>query len=337
MEDKNIIISTRSIIFGILFAVSLVVGLAVLWFIKDVLVYIFIALILTLAFEPFVDALVRRKIPRTISALLVIFSFFFVLGGLGSVAVVPFILDIEGLIASFPVYADNALKAVRLSQYGEQMTQSFVTQFSQASGMVLTATLGFFSGALSLMVTAIFTVYMMLDFHKLRIKFIELFPNDQRKDVKRVLIAVETKLGDWLRGQFFLMVIIGVATYIGLIIIDVPYALALAVIAGLFEVVPVIGPIIGTIPALLVGFGVNPVVGVAVLVLYLLLQQLENNIIVPKVMQKAVGFNPIITIMALMIGSNLLGITGAIIAVPFAIIIFETIKYIVDFTQRSRP
>lgn len=337
MQDKNIEISTRSIVFGVVFTFAFILGLALLWSIRDVIIYVFIALILALAFEPFVDWLVKKKLSRTVSALFVIVSFFVVIGGLGSVAIVPFILDIEGLITSFPLYVDSALKATGLSQYGEQMTQTFLSQLSQTSGTVLNATLGVFSGAISLMVAMIFTIYIMLDFHNLRIRFINLFPEDQKEDVTKILKGVETKLGDWLRGQFLLMLIIGIATYIGLIIIDVPYALALAVIAGLFEVVPVIGPLLGTIPAVIVGFGVSPLTGVAVLVLYLILQQIENNIIVPKVMQKAVGFNPIVTIMALMIGSKLLGIVGALIAVPVTIILFESLKYIWVFTQRNRP
>ncbi len=138
---------------------------------------------------------------------------------------------------------------------------------------------------------------------------------------------IELKLGGWLRGQIILMLIIGISTYIGLTLLGVEYALALAVIAGILEIVPIIGPILSAIPALIVAFTVSPIAGFGVIGLYILIQQLENHLVVPKVMQKAVGFNPLVTIIVLMIGGNLLGLMGAILAIPIAIVVIEMIRY----------
>jgi predicted PurR-regulated permease PerM len=112
------------------------------------------------------------------------------------------------------------------------------------------------------------------------------------------------------------MFIIGLTTYIGLTILGIEYALPLAVIAGLLELVPTIGPIISSVPAILIALVQSPVLAIAVAALYLLIQQAENNIIVPKVMERAVGVLPLVTILALLIGGTLFGVVGAVIAVP---------------------
>lgn len=327
MQDKNIIISTKAVAVGVALTFAMGIALSFVWIIKDVLLYIFISLILALALEPFVEMLRKRKIPRTPAVLIVVVAFITVLVGLSSFAVAPFINEIQGLIINFPTYIDQLMFIAGIDGSAAQFTQTIINQLSQNSGTILVATRGVFSGALSVTIAIVFTVYILIDFPNLRARFGKLFPEKNRLEIRNVLYTVESKLGGWLRGQFMLMLIIGTTTYIGLLIIGLPYSLALAVIAGLLEVVPIIGPLISTVPAVIIGFSVDPWTGVAVTILYILVQQVENNIVVPKVMQKAVGFNPLVTIIALMIGSQLLGIVGAIIAVPFLIVGFEFVKY----------
>ena len=327
MQEKNITISTKTMAIGISLTFAITVTLGFVWLIQDVLIYIFISLILALALEPFVELLLKRKFPRTPAVLIVMFVFLFILIGLSSFSLSPFISEIQDLIINFPRYIDSLFKISGAEIYASQFTQTIINQISQNSGSILVATKEVFSGAVSVMIAVVFTVYILIDFPNLRTRFVKSFPEKNRVEIRHVLTAVETKLGGWLRGQFMLMLIIGTTTYIGLLIIGLPYSLALAVIAGLLEVVPIIGPLISTIPAVIIGFSVDPLTGLAVMILYILIQQLENNLIVPKVMQKAVGFNPLVTIVALMIGSKLLGIVGAIIAVPFLIVAFEFVKY----------
>ena len=120
------------------------------------------------------------------------------------------------------------------------------------------------------------------------------------------------------------MTVVGLLTFIGLNLIGIRYALALAVLAGLLEAIPNLGPTISSIPAILLGFAVSPVMGVTALALYFIIQQLENNLIVPVVMKKAVGLNPIITLIALIVGGKIAGVLGVILAVPTTIFI-ETV------------
>lgn len=120
------------------------------------------------------------------------------------------------------------------------------------------------------------------------------------------------------------MTVIGLLVYVGLSILGIKFALSLAVLAGLLEIVPIIGPIIATVPAFLVASSVSLWMGGITIIMYIIVQQLENNVIVPYIMNKAVGIHPITTLVALSIGGKLGGIIGAVLAVPVALLI-ETI------------
>ncbi len=335
MENKQIVINTRSVIAGFLIVIGLIFSIGLLWLIKDIVVYLFIGLILALVLEPFVEWLVKKKIPRSISVLVVMASFITILVFLGSLAIVPLTYQIQALVANFPAYVNYFLQITGIKD-ATQVTNALMSQFSQSSVSIINATLGLFSGVLTMFVVLLFTLYIMFDLHNLRVRFIEVFPMSLQQEIRLIILTVEKKLGGWLRGQITLMFIIGLTTYIGLEIIGMPYALALAVIAGLLEIVPVIGPIIGSVPAIVIAFSINPIMGFGVLFLYLVVQQLENNLIVPKVMQKAVGFDPLVTIIALMIGSNLYGVMGALISIPVTIILFEVYKTSLRLSQNNR-
>lgn len=142
-----------------------------------------------------------------------------------------------------------------------------------------------------------------------------------RNKLKKTVRRIEDKLGAWLRGQISLSLIIGTLSYIALFSLQVPFALPLAILAGLFEVVPVIGPIISAIPAILIALTVSPVTAGLVALAFFIIQQLENSLIVPQVMKKAVGINPLIVILTVSIGGKLLGVSGALLAVPITVVI----------------
>jgi len=140
---------------------------------------------------------------------------------------------------------------------------------------------------------------------------------------------VEDKLGAWLRGQIVLSLAIGVITWFVLTILGIPFALPLAILAGFLEIIPTIGPIIAAIPAVIVAFAISPFMGLVVMLAYVGIQVAENNILVPKIMQKAVGLNPVVILVAILIGANLMGIIGALLSIPLvsaAIIIFRAYK-----------
>jgi len=325
MQDKNFVISFKSILIFLL----TVFLIWVFWLIRDIVLFLFVSLILALALEPFVDFLVAKKIHRGFSVVFVVFSLLIIIAGLASVSLAPFIQQSQVLITNFPNYMKSLSEIPGAGDYINKFNDGILAGLNQTGGSVINFTLGAFSGVLSLILIFVFTIYMLLDFKNLRLMFVDLFEDERRDEIQKLVTKIETRLGSWLRGQILLMLIIGVLTYIGLLIIGMDYALPLAVIAGLLEVVPIVGPIISLVPAALIGFFISPVVGVGVVILYLFVQQLENSLIVPKVMQKAVGFNPLITIIALMVGGQLLGVVGAILAIPILITFYEVFMYVI--------
>ena len=132
---------------------------------------------------------------------------------------------------------------------------------------------------------------------------------------------IEKRLGGWIRAEIVLMIIIGLLTFIGLTLLGIDYALPLAILAGFLEIIPNIGPFISAIPAVLVGLFISPLMALAVAALYFLVQQIENNFIVPQLMAKECGINPLITIIALIAGFKLGGVIGAVLAVPIILLI----------------
>jgi len=158
-----------------------------------------------------------------------------------------------------------------------------------------------------------------------------LTPAKHQSYLSSLIERIQRKMGGWLRGQLLLMLIVGILTYIALRLIGLKYALVLALIAGILEIVPYIGPIISAIPAVILGFVQSPFLALLVIILYILIQQIESQIIAPQVMRRAVGLNPIITIIAILIGAKLAGILGIILAVPITAALAEFLK---DVYQR---
>jgi predicted PurR-regulated permease PerM len=129
---------------------------------------------------------------------------------------------------------------------------------------------------------------------------------------------MKQKIGKWMQGQIMLMAIIFILDYIGLSLVGIPYALPLAAFAGLLEIVPYVGPIISAVPGVVLGFLVSPIKGLLALIIYIITQQAESNIVTPLIMKRTVDLNPVVVILALLIGAKLGGILGAILAIPVA-------------------
>jgi len=289
--------------------------------IKSILVSLFIAYILMSALSPAVNFLVNHKFRRGLAVLLVYLSFVIALISvvipLGSFVVLQFKL----LFDNFPEYANRAALSFGFSTDALNI-KSILSQESEFLGKnALTVTSKFFGGIFSLVTVLVVSLYLLLEKNRFQQGIEGLFSQDKRERVKELLLAVENLLGAWVRGQLTLCFIIGLASFVGLSILQIPYALPLAVLAGILEAVPTIGPIISAIPAVIVASTIAPASAVAVMILYVLIQQLENNLIVPKVMQKVVGLSPVVVILAIGAGGQLMGVIGAILAVPLVLVV----------------
>lgn len=319
--EKNIEISSKTL-FGFLAVVL------ALWFlvqIGSIVLTLFVALILALGLSPLVDKLCQKGLSRPLSVLVTYIVFILLLLGLFTVALTPMVNQTQKLIEKLPFYA-TTIAIPGMEELQRQFVDSLAKEVSSASGSVLRVTLGFFSNALVVVTILVLTFYFLIDLPQLKQRFIRLFSRGARSKVEETINEVEAKLGGWLRGQVFLMFVVGLAAFVGLSLIGVEYALSLALIAGLLEIVPIVGPLISVVPALIVAAAVSPLTVVLVALLYLLIQQAENNLLVPKVMEKAVGFSPLATLIAILIGGKLLGVLGALLAVPTTLLFYTVCK-----------
>lgn len=307
---RKIDISHKTIVFVAIF----ILGLWITYLILDLLLLIFAALILTSALSPLINKLVKMKLPRVVA---IIITYIIILGVVGAMiaTLVPTLIEQSTrLISTLPPLL---IDKFNLTSLDTSLVQS---ELADLTKNIYSIALGFLSNLLTVILLLVLTFYLLLEQEKLKIRAATLFPNKEAR-VRRIISQIEDKLGRWLRGQLFLSLLVGILSYIGLIALNIPYALPLALVAGVLEVVPVIGPIISALPAIGMALTIEPILALGVAAMYFVIQQLESHIIVPQVMKKAVGLNPLVVILAIAVGSRLLGITGALLAVPITVVI----------------
>lgn len=290
--------------------------IALIWALSqiiEVIVLLFIALIFMSALSPIVSHLEKIKVPKPLAIGFVYLLVIAIMAGLISMLVTPLVEQTSHLFQNLPQLSES-LAPLGIDQ---NLIRTEVNEFSKNA---LSFTLAIFNNFIALISVLVLTFYLLLERDRLDNLISQFFIGKEER-VKKITNQVEDKLGAWMRGQLALSFIIGIMAYIVLSIFNVPYALPLSILAGLLEVVPTIGPIISSLPAILVAYFVSPFTAVVVGISFFVIQQLENHVIVPQVMKKAVGLNPLIVILAVAIGGKLLGIAGALLAVPITVVI----------------
>lgn len=313
---QKVEISSKTIIFTVVFLLSL----WVLWMIRELVFALCFAFIFMSALKPSVLFLSKKGIPRSISAFIIfaltissfVFLFRFILPPIVGEAVI-FLKNLPDLLAhTFPTLATT----VDLKSFVQ-----FIPNITDNAFKVIT---GVFSNILFLVSVLFFSYYFLLEEQFLGTLISKFVSNKKSLRIVEIIEKIEKRMGAWVWGEVLLMAVIGMTTFIGLTFLGVKYTLSLAVIAGLLEVIPILGPILSAVPAFLVATAVSPVLGGATIILYVVIQQFENNIVVPVIMRRAVGINPVLTLIALSIGGKLGGLFGIILSVPIALAI-ETI------------
>jgi predicted PurR-regulated permease PerM len=301
-------ISAKTIVFAVLF----ILFLYFLWLIKDLLFSLFIAFILMCALRPPVLWLEHHKVPRTAAALIVyiLFILFFIF--LISLIIPPIVTEISALVANIPALA----RRIDPTIYNRFNISSLTQYVPSVTGNVFNILGGFASNTFFVISTMFFGFYLLLQENILKTVLSQFFDEDRTLSLRATVERAEKRMSAWFWGEFTLMTVVGVLTFIGLNIIGMKYALALAVLAGLLEVVPTIGPIISAVPAVLIALAYSPFLAGACIALYIIVQQLENNLIVPIIMKNAVGLNPLVTLIALVIGGRIGGTLGVLLAIP---------------------
>jgi len=295
------------------------IGFTLLYFVRDVVALFFIVLILVATFSPTVK-IWQKYIGRTLS---IVALFLILLAAIFIVVYIiipPLVTQTAQLAQNIPDYFRNTnFTSIRSHIPNIQSTlDNLSSNLGALTSNIFNFTAGIIRGVFAILMVFILTFYFLIDEVNVK-KFISsLFQNNHREQAIGIMNKIVAKVGSWFRGQMFLGLTIFIIDFIGLSILGVPYALILAIISGLLELIPTIGPIISGTIAALVALTVSPWLALLVIGMYLLVQLLENILIVPKVMQKAVGISPVVILLALLVGAKLMGIVGAILSIPLA-------------------
>jgi len=302
----------------------------------QVVFILFIAIVIGTVIRPVVNWLHRRGLPRIAGVMLVYLLLLALFGGF-VLLLFPLIAEQGWLItAAVPGYYQNLREwmvnapnslLVQLSAFlpaalpNLKLTQQTGAELMASAGqglgyITLTAQVGFIA-----IIIAVLAFYWTLDGPRTIKSLLLLVPQDRRESLSELISAMETKVGYYLAGQGILCLVIGILALIAYSLIGLPNALVLALIAGILEAVPMIGPILGAVPASLVALTLGPDKLIWVIITTVVIQQLENSLLVPRVMSKAVGVNPFVSLLALFAFGSLLGIGGALMAIPMAAIL----------------
>jgi predicted PurR-regulated permease PerM len=331
-------LTVRQIVQAALLVVLVAAGFWFLYRFHQVFLTLFVALVLSTAIRPIARRLNNLGIPKEASVILIYLVVIVALVGI-IVLLVPLVADqINRAVTSIP----DVYSQIRESMLGnpnffiwrlglelpENITLSSPPPpVEDDEGLMVNV--GQSLALLGLGVRTIFMTfaalvlafYLTLEGQKSKLSLMLVVPLEHRESARELAAEIQDRLGAYVSGQVLLGLIIGGLSFIAYILIGLPNSLALALVAGIMEMVPIIGPFLGAIPALIVAYSINPTLALWVVVATIIIQQLENNLLVPRIMKKAVGVSPLVTLLALTAFGSLFGILGAVVAIPLAAII----------------
>ena len=341
---------------AVLFTITVLILLWLLGQLTSVIVRVVLAIILAAGMKPLVDRLTARELrrqgwwtpPRGLVVLIVYVVTIALVSIAGGLILQVVVVELQNLINGIPVYAPRIVAGVNnlldTVPGGREMVADFdiggqlsgvVSQIFNVMGQavfVFRQVIGLLSGLLDVLMILLLALYITTDGPRIARYLRAFLPPDRHEQASRVTSRIFVRLGGWVSGQILLCVIIGAISWIGLTLIGVPYAVVLALVAGVMEAVPNVGPIIAAVPAVIIAALYSPWQALLVAILYIVIQQLENYIIVPKVMSRAVELHPLAVLLALMVGGELMGVLGAVLAVP----VTAAISVIVDEIRAER-
>lgn len=318
--------------------VAAVVTVAIAWavyLVREALMLIYVSAIVAVGLGPIVGTLERlrvRRLPRLAlprwGAILVVYALLVgALSGIGAMVAPPLVSQAKEL----------GRRAPQLLQQGQQtlveaglltrqisLREAFERTPIAGTDMVATVTgavRGLVGGVFGAVTILILVFYMLADAEAMVRTFVRLFPRERRPRVEEACLRVSAKVSAWLVAQLMLALVIGATAALGLFLLGVPYFYVLAAIAAVGGLVPVVGPILAAVPAVLVALSASPTLAIATAVFFFLQQQFENHVLVPRIMSRQVGISPAVVIVALLLGGSLWGLLGAVLAVPTAAVV----------------
>lgn len=339
-DGRNLTININSA--TVIRAVLWLAAFWLIYLIRDLILVVLVSVVIASAIEPAVRWLARYRTPRTLAVLIVYVAAFAFL-----VALVPFLFipAINNLIEasatlpqkigslSFLSAPDGLFSSFSRLDYFSNLPSNLEGAFASLSRGFLGIASIIFGGFFSFILIVVISFYLAVQEDGIA-NFLRLVtPARSESYIISLWHRAQKKIGLWMQGQLLLGLLVGVIVYLGLTILKIEYALMLAIMAAVFELIPVFGPILSAVPAILIGFSHNVTTGLLVLGLYLIIQQFENHLLYPLVVKKIVGVPSIVVILALIIGAKLVGFLGIILAVPASAVLIELLS---DFEQRKK-
>jgi len=326
----------RRVVWATLVFVFVILGFWLLYRFNQVIFILFVAIVIGTVIRPVVTWLHQRGLPRIVGVILVSFLLLIIIISF-ALLLFPLIAEQSGKITdSVPGYYQSLREWMGtnpnrlIMSLGEFLPAALpnlasITQTGQQKLDTAGQAFGYVVSAAEVIFMA--TAILLLAFHwtldgpRAIQSLLQLVPNDQRESISGLISAMETKVGFYITGQGVLCLVIGIMALAAYVLIGLPNALLLAFVAGILEAVPMIGPLLGAIPAAVIALSIAPAKLIWVVVATLVIQQVENSLLVPRVMRKAVGVNPFVSLLAIFAFSSFFGIAGALMAIPIAAIL----------------
>ncbi len=345
-EDNIIHIGVGTIVKGIIIVLLFVV----LFLLKDIVLVVLMSIVVASAIEPATQWFLKRGVPRLFAVLLMYLLIAIGLLGVVFFLLLPLLSESSNFLNDFPVYFNATTVSTSIANNEFLSSQPLVAgltnslnlakviaQINTVIGNISSNTFGtlatIFGGLLSFFLTIILSFYLSVEEDGVG-KFLKaITPIKHEKYVVALWQRSQRKIGLWMQGQLVLAVIVGLLVYLPLALFRVPNALLLASLAAVFEIIPLFGPILASIPAIMIGFVTGGIgMAVKIILLYIVVHQFENQLIYPMVVKKVVGVSPIVSIVALVAGYELAGFIGLILSVPIAAALIEFIN---DFEKQK--
>jgi predicted PurR-regulated permease PerM len=342
--------TTRQVVVATIFVVAVILAFYLLVQLRIVLFIVFVAAVLGTAIRPGVDWLYQHNVPRSLGVILI----YLVLVGL----LVGFVLLVAPLIAEqvaqisidLPGYYSDLRQMLldsnsRIIQQIGREFPPFLLLFSPgepsgeealdrvASTFALAGSA--FRSLLATVAVFLLGFYWTLESERAIRSLLLLFPPVRRERIRTLIEEFDARVGGYIRGQTLLCLAIGALALVAYLIIGLPYAIVLAIVAGVMEAVPIFGPALGAIPAILVALSMAPSKVIWIVLATVIIQGLENYLLVPRIMRRSVGVNPIVTLLALAAFASLLGLPGALLAIPLAAVIQLLLDHFVLDTENA--
>lgn len=313
----------------VLVACGVLAAIYAVWLIRDVVGLILIAILFALAVAPAVDWLDSRRVPRWLAILLVYLGIGAAIFGIGLLVVPPVVEGVDDVSSDVPGYVDDLRDNETFRDFDdeyditgslEKQATELPSRLGDAAGTLRDVTVGVFSSVVQLFSILVISFFLLIEGRRILEFGYERLPAHRAQRFRRVADDISDAVSGYVFGNFVISVLAGSVTYITLTLMDVPFAIPLAITFAFFDLIPLVGAtvggvLVGIVVALSVSFPVGLIIWLVVLLLY---QQLENNLIQPYVYGQAVQIHPLIVIIAILIGASLLGILGALIAIPTA-------------------